>query len=37
MNAWQLQSQLASLFALVVVLATTALVVRYALGLMRKA
>ena len=34
---WQLQSQLASAFALVVVLATTALVVRYALGLLRKA
>ncbi|WP_298920987.1 cbb3-type cytochrome c oxidase subunit I [uncultured Roseobacter sp.] len=36
-EAWQLQSQLASAFALVVVLATTALVVRYALGLLRKA
>ncbi|MEP0952529.1 MAG: cbb3-type cytochrome c oxidase subunit I [Paracoccaceae bacterium] len=33
---WQLQSQLASMFALVVVLATTGLMIRYALGLMRK-
>lgn len=33
---WQFQSQLASLFALVVVLATAILVIRYALGLMRR-
>jgi len=33
---WQLQSQIASLFALVVVLATAGMVIRYALGLMRK-
>lgn len=33
---WQFQSQLASLFALIVVLATSVLVVRYASGLLRK-
>lgn len=33
---WQFQSQLASLFALVVVLATAALVVKYAVGLVRR-
>ena len=34
---WQFQSQLASVFALVVVLATAALVVRYLVGLLRRA
>ncbi|MEP1587441.1 MAG: cbb3-type cytochrome c oxidase subunit I [Tateyamaria sp.] len=33
---WQLQSQLASLFALVVVLATAGMVIRYTLSLMRR-
>ena len=33
---WQLQSQLASLFALVVVLATLGLVISYARGLLRR-
>ena len=33
---WQFQSQLASAFALIVVLATAGLVIRYALGLARR-
>ncbi|CAD0186995.1 hypothetical protein RUESEDTHA_03906 [Ruegeria sp. THAF57] len=33
---WQFQSQLASVFALVVILATTVLVLRYAIGLLRR-
>ena len=35
-NEWQLQSQLASVFALVVVLSTFVMVVRYTTGLLRR-